>query len=195
MHANFVGLTVAWMARTPPRWQGKIVLVQDHPVEFSHASNWRDNKWAAKIGYRFADGIVSPSPAVRENVIQWCRLAPSSVALIPNPIPRFSGTLAAPPHPWLRDGERPAFVHTSNMTYWKRLDLLIDAYARVREHHEVRLLIVGEGPGRALPLNRSSDLGSPLMPKPSDGWMTHCNSPRMPGRSYSLRTRRVSRKS
>ena len=34
------------------------------------------------------------------------------------------------------------------MTYWKRLDLLIDAFAQVRQHHEARLLIVGEGPGR-----------------------------------------------
>ncbi len=159
MHANFIGLAVAWMARTPPRWQGKILLVQDHPVEFSHASNWRDNKWAAKIGYRFADGVVSPSPTVRENVIKWCKLNPSSVALVPNPIPLFSGILAPPPHPWLRDGEHPVFVHTSNMTYWKRLDLLIDTFARVRQHHADRLLIVGEGPGRIHAIEQIQRLG------------------------------------
>jgi glycosyltransferase involved in cell wall biosynthesis len=159
MHANFVGLATSWMARTPPRWQGKIVLVQDHPVEFSHASNWRDNKWVAKMGYRFADGIISPSPAVRENVIKWCGVDPSSVALVPNPIPLFPGTLAAPPHPWLRDGERPVFVNTSNMTYWKRLDLLIDAFGTVRQHHEARLLIVGEGPGRAHAIEQIRRLG------------------------------------
>jgi glycosyltransferase involved in cell wall biosynthesis len=159
MHANFVGLAASWMARIPLRWPGKIVLVQDHPIEFSHASNWRDNKWAAKIGYRFADGIISPSPTVRENVIKWCGLDPSSVALVPNPIPRYFGTPAAPPHSWLRDGERPVFVHTSNMTYWKRLDLLINAFAMVRQHHEVRLLIVGEGHGRAHAIEQIRRLG------------------------------------
>jgi glycosyltransferase involved in cell wall biosynthesis len=159
MHANFVGLAASWMARTPPRWRGKIVLVQDHPIEFSHVSNWRDNKWAAKIGYRFADGIISPSPAVRENVIKWCGLDPSSVVLVPNPMPLFSGTVTAPPHPWLRDGEPPVFVHTSNMTYWKRLDLLIDAFAGVRQHNEARLLIVGEGPGRSHAIERIQRLG------------------------------------
>jgi glycosyltransferase involved in cell wall biosynthesis len=137
------------MARVPPRWRGKVVLVQDHPVELSHASNWRDNKWLAKISYRFADGVIAPSPAVRENVIRWCGLDPSSVALVPNPIPKFSGTLASPPHPWLRDGEPPVFVNTSNMTPWKRLDLLIAAFAELRQHHDARLLIVGEGPGRS----------------------------------------------
>ena len=148
MHANFVGLAASWMARTPPGWQGKLVLVQDHPVEFSHASNWRDNKWIAKIGYRFADGLICPSPTVRENIIEWCGLEPSSVALIPNPIPGFSGTPAPAPHRWLQADEPPVFVHTSNMTPWKRLDLLIEAFASVRQHHEARLLILGEGPGR-----------------------------------------------
>ena len=159
IHANFVGLAASWIARTPPRWRGRLVLVQDHPIEFSHASNWRDNKWVAKMTYRFADGLICPSPAVRENIIRWCGLDPSSVAVVPNPIPIYSGALADPPHPWLRDGEPPVFVHTSNMTYWKRLDLLIHAFADVRLRHEARLLIVGEGPGRAHAAEQIRQLG------------------------------------
>jgi glycosyltransferase involved in cell wall biosynthesis len=149
VHANLVGLAAAWMARTPPGWRGKIVLVQDHPVEYSHASNWRDNKWAAKAGYRFADGLICPSPTVRDDIIAWCGLDPSSVALVPNPMPLFAGELAPPPHPWLHEGEPPVFVNTSNMTYWKRLDLLVGAFADVHRQHEARLLVVGDGPGRA----------------------------------------------
>jgi glycosyltransferase involved in cell wall biosynthesis len=149
VHANFLGLAASWIARTPPRWKGKLILVQDHPIRLSHAANRTDNKWVAKVGYHFADGLIAPSPTVREDIISWCGLDPSSVALIPNPIPRFSGTLISPPHPWLRDGEPPVFLHTSNMTYWKRLDLLIAAFADLRLHHDARLLILGEGPGRA----------------------------------------------
>lgn len=159
IHANFIGLAASWVARTPPGWHGKLVLVQDHPIESSHASNWRDNKWAAKVGYRFADGLICPSPAVCENIIQWCGLDPSTVALVPNPIQPFSGTLDSPPHPWLEDGEPPVFVHTSNMTHWKRLDLLIGAFTAVRKHHEARLLIVGEGPQRAYAAEQIRRLG------------------------------------
>jgi glycosyltransferase involved in cell wall biosynthesis len=159
VHANFVGLAASWMARLSPSWQGKLILIQDHPIELSHASNWRDNKWLARLSYRFADGIISPSPTVRENVIRWCRLDPSSVALVPNPIPKFSGDVATPPHPWLRTGEPPVFVHTSNMTPWKRLDLLIDAFADLRSRHDARLLIVGEGPGRSLASEQIRRLG------------------------------------
>jgi len=149
VHANFVALAASRMARVPPKWKGKLVLVQDHPIELSHASNWRDNKWLAKVSYRFADGLISPSPTVRDNITDWCKLNPSLTAIVPNPIPKFSGKMASPPHPWLRDGQPPVFVHTSNMTPWKRLDLLIDAFASLRQRRDARLLIVGEGPGRA----------------------------------------------
>ena len=159
VHANFVGLAAAWMARVPPRWTGKLLLVQDHLVELSHASNRRDNKWLAKVFYRFADGLLVPSPTVRENVIRWCGLNPSSVALVPNPIPKFSGALASPPHPWLRDGEPPVFVNISNMFPFKRVDLLIDAFADLRKNHDARLLILGEGQQRSHAVEQIRRLG------------------------------------
>lgn len=149
MHANFVGLAAARMARVPPGWKGKLVLVQDSLIELAHASNWQDNKWLAKAGYRFADGLLIPSPSMRENVISWCGLDPSSIALVPNPIPKFSGPVASPPHPWLQDGEPPVFINVTNMLPFKRLDLLIDAFADVRQSHDARLLILGDGPIRS----------------------------------------------
>jgi glycosyltransferase involved in cell wall biosynthesis len=159
VHANFVALAAAWMARVPPRWQGKLVVVQDHLIELAHASNWGDNKWLAKVGYRFADGLIAPSPTVRDNAIRWCGLDPSSAALVPNPIPKFSGTLDSPPHPWLRDGEPPVFVNVSNMLPFKRVDLLIDAFAELRQRHDARLLILGEGPARPHAVEQIQRLG------------------------------------
>src|SRR5215470_5643072 len=158
VHANLVGLTASMLARVLPRWDGKIVLVQDHPIELSHASNWRDNKWLAKLSYRFADGVISPSPAVRADIVKWCGLDPASTALVPNPIPRFAGRFEDAPHPWLCNGGPPVFVHTSNMTPWKRLDLLIEAFADLRQRQEARLLLVGEGPGRSLALEQITRL-------------------------------------
>ena len=132
VHANFVGLAASWIARTPPRWPGRLILVQDHLPELTHASNRRDNKWLAKASYRFADGLIAPSPTVLANTIEWCGLDPSTGALVPNPIPKHSGPLAPPPHPWLRDGEPPVFVNVTNLLPFKRVDLLIDAFSRVR---------------------------------------------------------------
>jgi glycosyltransferase involved in cell wall biosynthesis len=159
VHANFVALAAALVARVPPPWLGKLVVVQDHVVELTHASNWRDNKWLAKVGYRFADGLIAPSPTVLEHTIRWCGLNPSSAALVPNPIPEFSGTLAPSPHPWLRDGEPPVFVNVSNMLPFKRVDLLIDAFADLLDRHEARLLILGDGPGRVPAAEQIQRLG------------------------------------
>lgn len=149
VHANFVALAAARIARTPPRWRGKLIVVHDHPIALSHASNWRDNKWVAKVAYRYADGLVSPSPSVREDIIRWCGLDPAAIAVVPNPIPEFSDATVPAPHPWLADQGAPVFVNTSNMTPWKRLDLLIDAFAELRRRHcPARLIIVGDGAGR-----------------------------------------------
>jgi glycosyltransferase involved in cell wall biosynthesis len=159
VHANFVGLTAAWMARIPPRWRGKIVVVQDQFVELCHALNRRDNKWIARASYRFADGLIAPSPAVRDNAVQSCRLKPHTAGLVPNPMPKFSGMPASPPHPWLRDGEPPVFVNIGNMLRVKRVDLLIHAFAELRRKHDARLLIVGEGPGRPGAIDQIRRLG------------------------------------
>jgi len=148
IHTNLCALVAVWLARIFYGWHGKLVLVQDHPIALSHAANWRDNKWLVKLGYRFASGVISPSPFVRDDVVRWCNLDPGLTALVPNAIPPFSGILDTPPHPWLCDGGPPTFVHISNLMPWKRLDLLVDAFAEVCRTEDVRLLIVGKGAGR-----------------------------------------------
>ena len=158
VHANFVGLAAAWIARTPPGWRGKVVVAQDQLVELCHEMNWRDNKWIAKACYRFADGLIAPSPTVLDNAIQSCRLDPLSAALVPNPIPKFSGALP-PPHPWLKDDRPPVFVNIGNLLSVKRVDLLIDAFADLRRSHDARMLIVGEGPERSRAAEQIRRLG------------------------------------
>src|SRR5262249_23460065 len=116
-------------------------------------------KWLAKASYRFADGYIAPSPTVRDNVIKSCGLNPSLAGLVPNPIPRFPGIQAPAPHPWLRDGQPPVFLNISNMLPFKRLDLTIEAFAAVREQHDARLLLLGDGAGRKRAADQISRLG------------------------------------
>jgi glycosyltransferase involved in cell wall biosynthesis len=163
VHANFVGLAAAAAARARcpgPGWRGRLVLVQDHTVALSHAADRKDNKWLAKLTYRFADGVISPSPAVRDDIVAWCGLDAARTAIVPNAIPKFAGDDREPaPHPWLADGLPPVFVHTSNMMPWKRTDLLLAAFADVTARHEARLLILGEGAGRQRADRQISELG------------------------------------
>lgn len=160
VHANFVGLAAAAAARARRGWRGRLVLVQDHPVALSHAANRKDNKWLAKLTYRFADGVISPSPAVRDDIVSWCGLNAAKTAVVPNAIPKFAGAdREPPPHPWLADGQPPVFVHTSNLMPWKRTDLLLAAFAEVSARHEARLLIIGEGAERQRTARQIRELG------------------------------------
>jgi len=158
VHANLLGLVAGGVARLPSGWSGKLVVGHDHPVELSHASDWKDNKWLVRAGYRFAAGIITDSPTVRDDVIRWCRVDPSSVVVVPIPIDPFAG-LADPPHPWLLPGGLPVFVSTANLVSWKRMDVLIDAFARFQAHHDGRLLIIGEGPERPRIVEQIARLG------------------------------------
>lgn len=144
VHANLVGLVAGGLARRPRGWSGQLVVAHDHPVELSHASNWKDNKWLVRAGYRFASGIITDSPTVRDDVIRWCRADPESVGLVPIPIDRFGGLSPKAPHPWLEE-EIPVFVSTANLVSWKRMDLLVEAFHALQERHHARLLIAGEG--------------------------------------------------
>ncbi|WP_406832190.1 glycosyltransferase [Pedococcus sp. KACC 23699] len=159
VHANFAGLASAGAARLRGGWGGHLVLVQDHLVQLAHRSNKLDNKWVARLTYRFADGVIAPSPTVRDNVVRWCSLDAASTALVPNPIPGFGGPVGPPPHRWLVDGGPPVFINVSNMLWFKRVDLLIDAFAEVRRHHDTKLLVLGEGPERAAADERIRALG------------------------------------
>lgn len=149
MHANFVGLAAARLARIPPRWRGKIVVVQDQLLESGHAFDWRDNKWLATTCYRFADGLIAPYPAMRDNAVRACRLDPSSSAVVPNPIRRPSGPPGSAPHPWLVQGEPPVFVGICDLPSGSRADLLIDAFAELGRDRDARLLVMCERPERA----------------------------------------------
>ena len=149
IHANLLGLAAARAARLRRGWGGTLVLVQDHPVELSHASNRKDNKWLVKVGYRYADGIIAVSPTVREDIIRWCGLDPSSVVVVPNPIVPVSVSPTQPVHPWLDTRGPPVFVSTANLVAWKRMELLIDAFNDLQRRHDTRLLIIGEGPERS----------------------------------------------
>ena len=51
-------------------------------------------------------------------------------------------------HPWFQPNDAPLIVAAGRLAPWKGFADLIDAIALVRAHHQVRLLILGDGPLR-----------------------------------------------
>lgn len=148
IHANLVALAATGLARVGRGWSGKLVVGHDHPAELSHATDWKDNKWLVKFGYRFADALITPSPTVSADIVAWSRLKDTPVAVVPIPITPFPDAEVPPPHLWMAPGSPPVFVTTARLVRYKRIDLLVTAFHRLAERHDARLLIVGEGPER-----------------------------------------------
>jgi glycosyltransferase involved in cell wall biosynthesis len=83
-------------------------------------------------------------------------VARDRIAIIPNGLPDldWSSILALPKSP------DPVFVYLGRLKRYKRLDLALEAFARVAAHHpEARLVIAGEGSHRPALERRAEDLG------------------------------------
>jgi glycosyltransferase involved in cell wall biosynthesis len=100
-----------------------------------------------RLLYRFADASFAVSPAVREEVIEVAGLDPARVGCIPNVLPPVPPPAAGCPHPWLAAGRQggPVFITVGRLEPVKNLPLLLEAFARVAEPLDARLLIAGSG--------------------------------------------------
>ncbi|HEX7003932.1 MAG TPA: glycosyltransferase [Trueperaceae bacterium] len=105
----------------------------------------------ARLGYRFADGIVAVSQGVADDLARHFRLPREKLEVLHNPVVTEDIlTLANRPadHPWLEPGQPPVILGMGRLHVQKDFATLIRAFARVRESREARLLILGEGEER-----------------------------------------------
>jgi glycosyltransferase involved in cell wall biosynthesis len=108
----------------------------------------------ARAAYPLADAIVTVSEGARQDLAAFLRIDEARVIAIPNPSPSAALTERAEEplaHPWFA-AERtvPVVVAAGRLVPKKGFDVLLDAVARVRETRELRLVIMGEGPERAV---------------------------------------------
>lgn len=102
--------------------------------------------------YPSADAVVAVSHGVARDLSEATGFPLPAIKVIYNPVinPDLATALAqAPGHPWLVDGGPPVVLGVGRLTKQKDFGSLIRAFALVRKHRPVRLLILGEGEERA----------------------------------------------
>ena len=115
--------------------------------------------------YPWADTIVTVAPAVADDLATIARLPRDRFEVIANPTISPALYLQAGEktgHPWLdaTDAEPiPVIVAAGRLRPQKDFVTLIRAFARVREGHVVRLIILGEGTERTRLEQLAQDLG------------------------------------
>jgi len=122
-------------------------------VKLDHLKGLKGRRRRAEFQryYRRNQGII----AISEDTAQDLRTllgAAAPVTTIPNPIvtPEMLALAQAPiDHPWFRDERAqrdiPVLVFAGRLEYEKDLPTLLDAFARLRQQRDCRLLIIGDG--------------------------------------------------
>jgi glycosyltransferase involved in cell wall biosynthesis len=101
--------------------------------------------------YPSADRIVAVSQGVAENLVDM-GLPSVKIKAIYNPIvtPELSEKLQESiAHPWFLPSQPPVILGVGRLEKQKDFPTLIHAFARVRQQHQVRLMILGEGSERS----------------------------------------------
>jgi glycosyltransferase involved in cell wall biosynthesis len=134
-------------------------------LEAGNASSWsvRVTPRLIKHFYPWANGIVTVSQGVRDDLAHLTNIPEERISVIFNPSVVGSDVLekAQVPlnHPWFKPGQPPVLIAVGRLQIQKDYPTLIQAFAQVRRVRPVRLLILGEGTERPLLEQLIAELG------------------------------------
>jgi glycosyltransferase involved in cell wall biosynthesis len=97
------------------------------------------------------DGLIAVSRGVADDFAGLIGWPADAIDVAPNPVikPELDALAReAVDHPWFQPGEPPVILGVGRLTTQKFFPDLIQAFARLRQHHEARLVILGKGPQR-----------------------------------------------
>jgi colanic acid biosynthesis glycosyl transferase WcaI len=108
-------------------------------------------EWIERFMYRRARHITVITPSFRANLLDKKQVPAAKVSVIPNfantdfiqPLPKDNAFARA--HGWT---DKFVIMHAGNLGYVYGLDTLLEAAARLREEHDMRFVIVGDGVAR-----------------------------------------------
>jgi len=94
------------------------------------------------------DGVIAISHGVAEDFAQLMGWSVERIAVAPNPVLTndIDAQARAPvDHPWFQPGQPPVVLGIGRLQEQKDFFTLIRAFARLRQHKQARLVILGEG--------------------------------------------------
>lgn len=150
-HANIVALLARALAG---RSTHVVVTVHNTLSVATGKSNNRRSKLLPlliRAFYPLADQVIAVSQGAADDLVRTAGLPPERVAVIFNPVitpDLLAARNAAPPHPWLEDGQPPVVLGVGRLTAQKDFPTLLRAFALVRRRRLARLIILGEGQDR-----------------------------------------------
>ena len=153
-HANLIALWARRLAHVPTRMVVSVRNTLSRSAQRSPNLRMRLMLNLVRRFYPWADGIVSVSKGVADDLSQVAGIARGRIQVIYNPIvtPALQvKARASLNHPWFTKGQAPVVLSVGRLTATNQKDFpsLIKAFAQVRSRRPARLMILGEGEQRA----------------------------------------------
>lgn len=151
-HVNVVALMAHRIARSTARI---VVSERTSFIEASkHYRSARDRliRLLMRLTYGWADRVVVVAKEIADELARSLAVNPASIAAIPNPIVGDDLQSLAqenPDCPLFGQG-RPVIVAAGRLSFEKDFETLLRAFALVRRRRDAALVLIGEGPDRAL---------------------------------------------
>lgn len=160
-HTNVLAVLAARLAgvRTPVVLREANTLTEDLAGQ---GIKGRMVRLAMRAAYRGAAGIIAVSEGVKSSLLTALDVAPDKISVIASPVitERLQiGATQAPTHPWFGDGGAPVILGVGRLVEQKGFDVLLRAFAALRQRLPSRLVIFGDGPGRGDLLALAGSLG------------------------------------
>ena len=142
VHYALPHATSAYLARQILGARSPRVVTTLHGTDITLVGNDPSYLPITRLSIEQSDGVTAPSQYLaRATVENFGITRPIEV------IPNFIDTELFAPAPH-REGTTPLIVHSSNFRPLKRLDDVIEIFARVRAKGPARLALIGDGPER-----------------------------------------------
>jgi glycosyltransferase involved in cell wall biosynthesis len=152
-HANLVAILAWRWARVPTRLVVSVHNTMSIATQHAPQSKARLIPMLARWLYPQAHRVVAVSHGVATDILHLYQLPTAKVEVIYNPVVTPELMIQSQDtveHPWLTAGEPPIILGVGRLTAQKDFATLIRAFARVRQSHEARLIILGEGEHRPI---------------------------------------------
>ncbi|HEY9652916.1 MAG TPA: glycosyltransferase, partial [Coleofasciculaceae cyanobacterium] len=133
----------------------RVIVSEHNQLSLSTKSMGRVKRrlipWFIRLFYPWADGIVTVSHGVAEDLANTTGLDRERIQVIYNPVihPELWERANEPlTHPWFAPGEPPVILGVGKLEAQKDFPTLIHAFSRVQQIRPARLMILGWGPDR-----------------------------------------------
>lgn len=150
-HANVITLLASKLSNVQTQIivseRNSIIATQARKKSLSDYVIW----FLANHTYRWADAITVVANAMKQEVLEACNVSECKVHTIYNPVVTdavLNRAIEEPDHVWLKDAHVPVILGIGRLTEQKDFPTLINAFSKVKNNIEARLIILGEGEDR-----------------------------------------------